>query len=239
MIRQRLYRLFIEPRQVMMLDAQSGKPARNFRLRPISFIIAFLLTVAACTILGIQLNQADGNRSLLPQHLQLQRQHEQLLEQLAEANANNELKDQQLETLQQGVSTQLEQVSELSQRLHMLESILEARKATGVQLLETTASWLGDDSIRYNFTLVKGGSYPRRISGSIELTAQSPEGEKVTLQLDKQLTKLPFRIETHTFLRGQAKWDYDWFPEKLQVTVFNHRGKELLEMELLIDGVPK
>ena len=71
------------------------------------------------------------------------------------------------------------------------------------------------------------------------LIAQSPEGEKVTLQLNKQLTRLPFRIETHTFLRGLVQWDYDWFPEKLQATVFNYKGKELLQMELLIEGVPK
>ncbi|MFC1567772.1 hypothetical protein ACFL3K_01040 [Pseudomonadota bacterium] len=239
MIRQRLYQIFIKPRQVMLLDAQSGKPARSLRLRPISFILVFLLTAGSFTLLGMQFNRSNGNRSLLPQHLQLQRQHEQLLEQLAEANANNELKDQQLETLQQEMATQQEMASEPSQRLRMLESILEARKATGIQLLEASASWVGNDSIRYGFTLVKGGSYPRRVSGSIALIAQGPEGEKVTLQLEKQLTQLPFRIETHTFLRGLAQWDYDWFPEKLQATVFNHKGKELLQMELSIQGAPK
>ncbi|MDT8377031.1 MAG: hypothetical protein RQ867_09910 [Mariprofundaceae bacterium] len=187
----------------------------------------------------MHLNHPDGSRTLLPQNLQLQRQHEQLLERFAEANANNELKDQQLETLQQEMATQQEQISELSRHLRMLENILEARKATGVQLLEASASWTGDDSIRYNFTLVKGGSYPRWVSGSITLTAQSPEGEKVTLPLNKQLTELPFRIETHTFLRGLAQWNYDWFPESLQVTVFNHKGAELLQTELSIEGVPK
>jgi hypothetical protein len=239
MIRQRLYQIFIKPRQLILLDAQSGKPARNLRLRPISFILVFLLTAGSFTLLGMQLNRSDGNSSLLPQHLQLQRQHELLLERLAEANANNELKDQQLEALQQEMATQQQRASEPSRHLRMLESILEARKASGVQLLEASASWIGNDSIRYNFTLVKGGNYPRWVSGSIALVAQSPEGEIVTLQLNEQLTRLPYRIETHTFLRGLAQWDYDWFPEKLQATVFNHKGKELLQIELSIQGVPK
>lgn len=239
MIRQRLYQIFIQPRQVILLDTQSGKPARNLRLRPISFILIFLLIAGSFAFLGTKLNRSDDNHSLLPQHLQLQRQHEQLLERLAEANANNELKDQQLGTLQQEMARQQQRASEPSRRLRMLESILEARKATGIQLLEANASWIENSAIRYNFTLVKGGNYPRWVSGSIALFAQSPEGEKVTLQLNKQLTRLPFRIETHTFLRGLAEWDYDWFPEKLQATVFNYKGKELLQMELLIEGVPK
>jgi hypothetical protein len=239
MIRQRLYQIFIKPRQVILLDAQSGKPARNLRLRPISFILIFLLIAGSFTLLGTQLNRPDDKHSLLPQHLQLQRQHEQLLERLAEANANNELKDQQLGTLQQEMAMQQQRASEPSQRLRMLESILEARKATGIQLLEASASWIENSAIRYNFTLVKGGNYPRWVSGSIMLTAQSPEGEKVTLQLNKQVTRLPFRIETHTFLRGLAEWDYDWFPEKLQATVFNYKGKELLQIELSIEGEPK
>jgi len=236
MIRQRLHQIFFKTRQIMIIDAQSGKPARNIRLRPISFILAILLTVGSSTLLGMQFNRSDSNRSLLPQHLQLQRQHEQLLEKIAEANANNELKDQQLETLQQEMAAQQENLSVLSQRLHMLESILEARKNSGIQLLEASASWIESDSIRYSFTLVKGGSYPRHVSGSIALIAHGPEGEKVTLQLNKQLTKLPFRMETHTFLRGLAQWDFDWLPEKLQATVFNHQGKELLQMEFPIKG---
>jgi len=238
-MRQRLHQIFIKPRQVMILDAQSGKPARNLRLRPISLILLFVVTIVFSIILGLQFNHSESGRSLLPQHLQLQRQHEQLLDRLAEANANNELKDQQLETQHQQITDSQEKTSDLSQRVHMLESILEARKATGVQLLEARASWAGENSIRYNFTLVKGGNYPRRVSGSIALIAQSPEGEKVTLTLNKQLTKLPYRIETHTFMRGIAQWDYDWVPEKLQAIVFNHKGKELLQMELLIDGAPK
>jgi hypothetical protein len=239
MIRQRLYQIFIKPRQLILLDAQSGKPARNLKVRPISFILIFLFTAGSFTFLGMQLNHPDQSHSLLPQHLQLQRQHELLLKHLAEASANNELKDQQLESLKQEMARQLQQASEPSQHLRMLENILEARKATGIQLLEASASWTENRAIRCNFTLVKGGNYPRWVSGSIALVAQSPEGEKVTLQLNEQLTRLPFRIETHTFLRGLAQWDYDWFPEKLQVTVFNHKGKELLQIELSIEGEPK
>ena len=236
MIRHHLHQMFIKPRQFMIVDAQSGKPARNLAVRPISLIVAFLITVVASALLGTQLNHSGKERSLLPQYLQLQRLHEQQLEKLSEANANLELKDQQLDTLQKEMSDQQEHLSGLSKRLRMLESILEARKTTGVQLLEAGASWVDNSSIRYQFTLVKGGSYPRWASGSLALFAQSPDGEKVTLELEKQLLKLPFRMETHTFMRGLAQWNHDWFPEKLQAIIYNHKGKELLQMELPIEG---
>ena len=71
------------------------------------------------------------------------------------------------------------------------------------------------------------------------MTAQSPESETVEIKLENQKTELPFRIETHTFLRGSAKWEQEWRPDKILLTVFNHRGKELLQTEILLEGAPQ
>ena len=84
-----------------------------------------------------------------------------------------------------------------------------------------------------------GGNYPRRVSGAISLTALSPEGETIEISLSEQNSRLPFRIETHTFLRGSAKWEYDWHPDKFLAVIFGRKGKELLQMEITVEGAPQ
>jgi len=237
--RQRLGNTFLKPRQLILLDSHGEKPARSFNVRLISLIAIFVVVVAAAFISGVFSSPAGNGQLLIPQHLQLQRQYDQLQSELAEANAMSDLKGRQLESLKDELLKQQEQNGELSQRLLMLEHILEARKASGIQLIKAKAQWMAADSLHYDFTLVKGGSYPRFISGSVLLSAQSPDGETVEINLGKQSPRLPFRIETHTFLRGLASWEHDWHPDKLLVTVQGRRNKELLQMEISVDGVPK
>ncbi|HKI60383.1 MAG TPA: hypothetical protein VKA23_05055 [Mariprofundaceae bacterium] len=238
-IRQRLKKVFIEPRQVMLLDSHGGKQTRNIKIRPISIILIFLATFLVAFILGQRLSLGNNIQSLVPQHIQLQRHYDQLRSELAEANALNDLKEQQLGSMKQELLVQQSNNGELTERLRMLESILEARKGNGLQLLSADAKWVDKENIQYNLTLVKGGNYPRYISGNIQMSAQSPESETVEIELENQKSKLPFRIETHTFLRGLAKWEQDWRPDKILVTVFNHRGKELLQTDILLEGAPQ
>lgn len=238
-LQRRLINAFIQPRQIMLLDSQSGKPARNIKVSFMSVVLIFLGIIALTFFIGTRLNTTNRTQSLIPQHTQLQRQYDLLRGNLAESNALNELKERQIESLKQELLTQQDHNSELSNRLRMFESILEARKATGVKLLNAEAKWVGKNSIHYNLTLVKGGSYPRHVSGSVSLTALSPEGETIEISLGKQKSRLPFRIETHTFMRGSAEWEYDWHPDKLLAVVFDRRGRELLQMEIVVEGVPK
>jgi len=237
--RQRLKNTFIRPRQLILLDSHGEKPARNLNIRLISVITTVVVIIAVAFVLGLISNPAGKGQLLIPQHLQLQRQYDQLQSELAEANAISDLKGRQLESLKGELLQQQEENGELSKRLRMLESILEARKADGIQLIKAQAKWTKAGSLHYDFTLVKGGSYPRFLTGSVLLSAQSPEGETVEIALGKQSARLPFRIETHTFLRGLAAWEHEWHPDKLLVTVYGSRGKELLQMELSVDGVPK
>ncbi len=230
--------MIVEPRQVMLLDSHGGKQTRNIKIRPVSIILFILALFLIAFVLGSRLVPGNSAQSLIPQHIQLQQQYAQLHSELAEANALNDLKEQQLESMKQELLTQQSNNSELIKRLRMFESILEARKANGLQLLSATAKWTDRESIQYNLTLVKGGNYPRYLSGHVQISAQSPEIEPVEIKLENQKTKLPFRIETHTFLRGLAKWEQDWHPDKILVVVFNHRGKELLRTEIALEGAP-
>ena len=222
----------------MLLDSQGGKQTRNLKVRPISIILFILFTFLIAMALGYNLPVSNSTQSLIPKHIQLQHQYDQLHSELAESNALNDLKEQQLESMKQELLAQQSSNSELIQRLRMFESILEARKANGLQLLNAKAKWADREGIQYNLTLVKGGNYPRYLSGIVKITAQSPEGEAVEIELENQKTELPFRVETHTFLRGLAKWGHDWHPDKILVVVFNHKGKELLQAEIALEGAP-
>ena len=223
----------------MLLDSHGSKQTRNLKIRPISIILFILGVFLIAFALGSRLPVSNSAQSLIPQHIQLQHQYDQLHSELAESNALNDLKEQQLESMKQELLAQQSINSELMQRLRMFESILEARKANGLQLLSASAKWSDRESIQYNLTLVKGGNYPRYLSGHVQMTAQSPEAETVEIELENQKTRLPFRIETHTFLRGLAKWNHDWHPDKILVVVYNHKGKELLQTEIVLEGAPQ
>lgn len=222
----------------MLLDSHGGKQTRNLQVRPIYLILIFLGTFLIAFLLGFRLTPSNHGPSLLPQHIQLQRQYDQLRSELAEISALNDLKEQQMKSMKQELLVQQSDNNELHQRLRMFESILEARKANGLQLLHADATWQNGESFEYNLTLVKGGNYPRYISGKIQITAQSPETETIEVKLNNQQTELPFRIETHTFLRGSAKWEHEWKPDKIRLTVFDHRGKQLLQTEITLEGRP-
>ncbi len=234
--RQRLKNLFIRPHHLMLVDVEGGKPTRNIKVRLISLILSCVAFVVLGLILGISLYKDNRAENLIPQHIQLQYQHNQLQSELAEVTALNDLSQQQLETQKQLLLEEREKNEELSGRLRVLESILEARKATGVQLLSTEMKWVNKTTMHYNLTLVKGGNYPRRVSGHIVISAQSPDSETIELKLGKNNAKLPFRVETHTFLRGLVTWENEWRPEKLQIAVFDYRGKMLLQTEVSIEG---
>lgn len=237
-IRQRLRKMLFDHRQIMLLDSYGGKQTRNLKVRPIYIILIFLGTFLIAFLLGFRLTPSSHVQSLVPQHIQLQRQYDQLRSELAEISALNDLKEQQLESMKQELLTQQSSYNELTHRLRMFENILEARKANGLQLLHADATWKDGESFQYNLTLVKGGNYPRYISGKIQMTAQSPAAETIEIELNNQQTELPFRIETHTFLHGIAKWEQEWRPNKILVTIINHRGKQLLQTEISLEGAP-
>jgi len=224
---------------MILLDSHGGNPSRSFNVRLITLLAIAIMLLLASFIAGLLVNPGDKASSLVLQHLQLQRQYDQMHADLAEANAVNELQGQQLESLKAELLKEQGENNELNQRVRRFESILEARKSAGLHLLNSEVKWISEHELQYDFTLVKGGSYPRWEAGSIVISAQNPDGETVELILHKDSSRLPFRVETHTFLHGHAEWKPDWRPEKLNLVAYDNRGKELLQSEITVDGASK
>lgn len=238
MLKQRLKNTFIRPRQLILLDTHGSKPSRSINIRLITLIGVLVTLLVATMIAGMMISTGE-HTGIVPRHLQLQREYEQLQADLAESLALYELQSKEMDVVKSEMLKVQASKDELQQRVKRYESILEARKAAGVQLINSDVSWSADGSLQYDFTLVKGGSYPRFVAGSLVITVQSPEGESIELPLGKESSRLPFRVETHTFLRGYAEWNQEWRPEKLNVSAFDQRGKELFQTEISVDGAMK
>ncbi|MDX8394902.1 MAG: hypothetical protein R8K22_00645 [Mariprofundaceae bacterium] len=233
---QRLSAAIFKPKQVVFLDGESGAPARNMRVRPISIILILLALSVSMLWLGMYYAPITGARNIIPQHMQLQRKHDALQKKYADSQTLNELKDQRIEGLEKEISHQSEQKETLTQRLLMLENIINARKSSGTKILQANAYWSNSSQLNYRLTLVKGGNYPRRISGSIAISTRDPEGNIITLALGESQSKLPYRMETHTFLSGHLIWKESWKPNKLLAIAYNRKGKEVARTEITIEG---
>lgn len=234
-LKQRLARLLIKPKQVLIIDGQSKKPARNMQVRPLTLMITVTLVLGAAFLLGVYVTPPQNVRSIIPQHVQLQRQYDDVRDRLAEAEALNNMKDQQIDAFEAQIKEHSVESESLRQRLRMLESILKARKGNGVQLLQGSAL-LANGQITYHLVLVKGGNYPRYASGYCNFIVQTPEGENRTIQVSEETDRLPYRMESHNFLDGSLPWSESWQPDILEVVLFDYKGREISRSKILIEG---
>jgi hypothetical protein len=171
--------------------------------------------------------------SILPEYIQLQQKFNNIRDKLALSQADNDMKQAQINSLQDALTNQQKQIETLNKRLHSFESILEARKARTSQILQASIQPINAKQMEYSLTLVKGGNYPRYTRGFIQFITHDNQGKLVKLLFENHKDKLPYKMETHTFLRGKLHW-----PEMISITettqtlpltavLLNTKGKEL------------
>jgi len=230
---QRIQRAVFKPKQVMIIDADSKKAARNWSIRPITMLLIPLLLLIIGATAGSYYLPKQPTSKAQPQLIQLQNKFEHLHDQLASSEANNEVKQAQIFSLEDIIKQQQGTIDKSNRRLHVFESILEARKSQGTKLLRASIKHIDSESFSFNITLVKGGNYPRRLRGSIRFVTQDKQGENVRLLLKGTQRTLPFRIETHIFLQGQLHWPENTAkPEHMSniiAIVSDSKGKELTQ----------
>ncbi len=228
---QRIRRAVFKPKQIMVMDADSRKAAKNWSIRPITLGLIPLSLIIIGALAGNYYLPNKSTPSILPQHIQLQKKFDHLHDQLATSEANNEVKQAQILSLKDIINQQQITIDKTKQRLHVFESILEARKHRGTKLLKASIKPTNSESFTFSITLVKGGNYPRRLRGSIRFITQDKQGENVHLLFKGAQSTLPFRIETHIFLQGQLYWpEGTVIPEHVDsiiAIVSDSKGKEL------------
>jgi len=238
---QRIHRAVFKPKQIMVVDADSRKAATNWSLRPITLVLIPLAFVLIGLLAGSQYLPNKAASSILPQHIQLQNKFNHLHDQLASSEADNEVKQAQILSLKAVIKQQQDGIDKANRRLHVFESILEARKSRGTKLIKASIKPISSKAFRFSITLVKGGNYPRRLRGSIYFITQDKYGKSIRLNFKNKQSTLPFRMETHIFLQGQLYWpESTAIPEyigNIIVIVSDRKGKELTQEKCTFEDI--
>jgi len=237
----RLLRFLFKGYQLMLLEPEGGHTVRHMRIN-IASVLGIVLTLCLGSAALVWYYAPQQTEDLSARYYQLQQQNHDLRNQLATREGELAVAMQQIDGLKNELLNSQQQNEELRQSQNIYESILEARKSSGVHILRASARIEGRDpamggsKLSYTIVLVKGGNYPRSVSGSVSIVALGGDGQKQTLQLDQKSAELPYIMDTHIFLEGNVIWQQDWLPVKLQITRMNAKGAERDQIEIDLDG---
>ena len=228
---RRLKMWLLKPYQLMVLEPKGGQTVRNLRVNRAEGIGILLLTTLGSGWLAWYF--APPHTEAISAHsYQLTQQNHDLRDQIATFEGELALANEQIGGLKNELLAGQQRNEEIQQSRNIYESILEARKSSGVRILRASANMEDGNKIKYNIVLVKGGNYPRSVSGSVRLTAYGSDGQQLVLKADPKGKNLSYRMDTHAFLEGNVIWTQDWQPTKLQITRMNYQGAERDQVDI-------
>jgi len=231
----------LKPYQLMVLEPEGGHTVRNMRVNLAALLVLTLILCLGSAFLTLHY-APPRNEIPSARFYQLQQQNHDLRDQLATLKGEISLSTEQVAGLKNELLAAQQTNEELSQAKMIYQSILEARKTSGVRILrasariETNGTPSGDKLLRYSIVLVKGGNYPRSVRGSLLISAIGAEGQTKTMNLGKDHQGLPYRMETHAFLEDSIIWREEWVPEKLHIIRLNYQGAERDQMDVSLAG---
>jgi len=220
------------------MDAHGQQSTRRLLLRPGAWLLALIALLAVMHIVGwyggLYLN---GHNPKQNGDLMLHNQITDLRAKLAESEATLQLRENEM----QGIKAELEEkrmgMQSLQEQVNLYENVMEAgNKARGVRILRSDVAWKDSQTLSYDILLVRGGTYRWGAKGHIQATASDDEGHSLILRLGKDGEKLPYRLETHTFLRGSIAWPHDWRPQRLEIDCLDSHGKVIDSKEIALNG---
>ncbi len=148
-IAKKLKNTLLKPKQVMILDADSRNPAKNIQIRPISLLLIPIIFMAIGMVLSYRYRPAQQVNSFVPENIQQQRELEQTREQLTIEQAENDVKQGQIESFKASIQKQQADIARLNERIHIFESILQNRKTHGMHLLQAYAQYLNEHEVLF------------------------------------------------------------------------------------------
>jgi len=237
MFKRILHKLFMRY-QLMLLEPQGGKTVRNMQVN-LAGLLALILIISLASAALVWHFLPARSETLNARFYQLQQQNHSMQNTIATLKADAALSKEQNDGLKHALLTGRQDREALQKRLNVYASILEARKSAGVRILRATARMQDKSTLSYSLVLVKGGNYPRHVSGSVRIIAFGSHGEKQLLQLGKKNAELPYKMDTHIFLEGSIPWSADWQPVRLQVTRLNYQGAERDKVEIKLNANAK
>jgi len=230
---RKLLRQLFKRYQLIVLAPREGGRVRNMHVNLAGLMaLALVISLGSAAMVWFYAPPRTGARFPSARYYQLQQQQQVLRGRLATLNGQFTLARAQVDGLKNELLSSQQHGEALKQKLDIYVSILRARKSGGVHILRATAYMQDDTSLHYKLVLVKGGNYPRSVSGSIRITALDNKGQKLLLKLGKDTNGLPYRMDTHIFLDGEIAWHQDWQPSKLRITRLNVKGEQRDQVEV-------
>ncbi len=223
---RRLLRRFFRRYQFIILEPREGRRVYNVRVNPAGLMaLALLVSLGSATMAWLYAPPRAEEGISSTRYDRLQRQQQALRGQIATLSGEFSLARAQADGLKSELLSSQRRGERLKQKLNIYVSILRARKASGIHILRATAYMQDRTTLHYGLVLVKGGNYPRRVSGSIRITALGDKGQKLPLKLGKDTYELPYHMETHAFLDGKIAWHQGWQPSELRIARLNAKGE--------------
>jgi len=223
-----------KPYQLMVLEPKGGQTVRHLRInRAGGLSILLILTLGSAWLAWYF---APPHTEAVSAHsYQLKQQNHDLRDQIATFEGELALANEQIDGLKNELLAGQQRNEEVQQSRNIYESILEARKSSGVRILRASASLEEGNRIKYNIVLVKGGNYPRSVSGSVRLTALGSDGQQWVLKANPKGKNITYKMDTHAFLEGNVIWTQEWQPIKLQITRMNYQGAERDQVDVNLE----
>lgn len=237
---RRLQQQLFKSYQVSVMEPEGRNNVRHIRVNLATVLAVVLLLSLGPVALAWYFGPPQSS-SLATRYYQMKQQSHDLSNQLATREGELALANEQIDGLKNELSSSQQRGEDVRQSLNIYESILEARKSSGVRILRASAHMddrnpaTGESELSYSFVLVKGGNYPRSVAGSVRVMAIGKDKQQLLLKLGKKTDGLRYHMDTHVFLDGNVTWSQDWQPVKLHITRLNSQGIERDQMDIEID----
>jgi len=224
------------PRQLMIIDHHDGRPARHIMVRPAMLILTVAM-VAGAGFAGGFYYAPPKDPDLMPQYLQLQRENAKLQTELANREASIAIKDAQIAQYDKDGKAMRAKLKTQGDRIAIFDSIIEAMKQDGIHLVHSQAVWPNAQTLSYHFIVVKGGNYPRSVTGYFKCYVTDPaSGKYIALPWHNGQEKLPYRVVNDTFVDGQMDWTQTWKPDSLLLVRYDPLNREKGRYTIAVQG---
>lgn len=199
----------LRPRHIIIADEHEGAASKHIQLRLILPVIAAILLLAGGITLGVWLapRQVPATQPVQqsPDTSSLRQTIARMQSQLAELQAENAIKINQVKELNKLLQQQQRELAATTSEKRQLEGIILMRKKKGMHIMDASLLVEANQQLRYSTILIKGGSYPRRATGKLRFIGLTEAGEEVPLIFEDGDDALSYLVETHTFVHGVLK----------------------------------
>ncbi|OIO70029.1 MAG: hypothetical protein CO186_02450 [Zetaproteobacteria bacterium CG_4_9_14_3_um_filter_49_83] len=235
--------ILFRPRHVIIADELQASTSKHLLIRPFLPLLLLIVIGGMGVMLGLMFQQPQSAIESTIINMPGNPNLDRLQSQLAEARADLDIKTHQVVELNVIMQEQQKNLALLQSEKHQLEGILLMRKKKGLNILDASLQKETPEKFSFSTILVKGGSYPRHVVGSIQFISMNKQGNPLALKFEDGSDRLSYRVESHTFLHGtllwpQAKSEAAQYITKIYAVLIDSEDREIARKNCSIKEEP-